>query len=239
METVCIDIGNTRIKIGQFVHNELIQFQAFTLKEEAQAAAYVTKLASGSVIYVQVSDRCPKLVRLLRTRHAVPFTTAMDMPFSVKYKNLSSLGPDRLAAALGAYSVNAEVSWLIINLGSCITIDFLHNRLGFLGGNISPGWQMRVRAMHRFTASLPLVNLPPLRPNGLGASTEEAIQLGATLGVIHELKGYIKFYQTKHKRLQCVLSGGDAAYFENQLERTIFAEPYLVLKGLNYFLTHL
>jgi type III pantothenate kinase len=238
MESIVVDIGNSRIKIAQFIGNKIAHFKAFDHDMEAGAIAFIKKLKSQRAIFLSVSDKCESTKHLLKESGSVVFTNKHSLPFALRYKTPSTIGSDRLAAALGAYSMDTKSSWLIINLGSCITIDLLHKRQGFLGGNISPGWQMRIKAMHHFTSKLPLVKLPKGKSAGLGKTTTEALQNGATQGIVFEIESYIKYYQAKYKGLKCVLAGGDAAYFENQLKRGIFAEPNLVLKGLNYILAN-
>jgi type III pantothenate kinase len=96
---------------------------------------------------------------------------------------------------------------------------------------------MRFKAMHTFTARLPLV--PWNDAVGLiGNSTERCLQSGVLNGILGEMNGVIEQYADKFTDLKVILCGGDAPFFENQLKHTIFAAPDLVLMGLNRILRY-
>ena len=75
-------------------------------------------------------------------------------------------------------------------MGTCITYDFTDSEANYHGGGISPGLMMRFKAVHTFTASLPLVN-PVENPQLIGDSTETSIQSGIIHGLIGEIEGII------------------------------------------------
>ena len=120
---------------------------------------------------------------------------------------------------------------LIIGLGSCITYNFINQYHQFLGGNISPGMDMRFRAMHEFTAKLPLVqaewNIPLL-----GYDTKTNMQSGVILGMAGEIDGMIERYAARFGNFNVVLTGGNSAYFASLLKNRIFADFNFLFKGL-------
>ena len=126
---------------------------------------------------------------------------------------------------------------LIIDLGTAITFDLVTENSEFIGGNISPGMQLRFKALGHFTEDLPLVS-----PSGniplLGQSTKEAIQTGVQRGVIYEIDAYINTLINKYYGLRTILTGGDASFFVKNLKNTIFVVPDLVLDGLNIILEY-
>ena len=123
----------------------------------------------------------------------------------------------------------------MIDLGTCITYDFDNKRKEYLGGNIAPGWKMRLDAMHKFTHTLPRVKAS--KPSGvLGKSTKEALQNGAVLGIVGEIKAYIATLETKYANINVILTGGDGAFFAELIDYQIFVDPNFVLKGLNEIL---
>lgn len=101
---------------------------------------------------------------------------------------------------------------LVITVGSCLTCDLVTGNGCYRGGVISPGPEMRMKAMHHFTGKLPDVpfdfnfELP-------GKSTIECMQAGACLGVVAEIEYYIKYYKQHYHNLNVVLSGGYAPFF--------------------------
>ncbi|MBK8348032.1 MAG: type III pantothenate kinase [Saprospiraceae bacterium] len=101
------------------------------------------------------------------------------------YGTPESLGKDRLAAAAGAFARIPGQQTLIIDMGTCITMNFTASG-DFTGGNISQGIRMRLKAMHKFTAKLPLVD-PLLHNKYFATTTVKALQNGAVKAHLEKL----------------------------------------------------
>ena len=122
-------------------------------------------------------------------------------------------------------------------MGSCITYDMITDNTEYLGGAISPGFQMRYKAMHQQTANLPL--LTPNEPVSLiGASTEAGMHSGVINGLVAELDGVIEQYQQRFSHLTVILTGGDSHFFAKLLKNSIFAHSKFMLEGLNHLLEY-
>jgi type III pantothenate kinase len=100
-----------------------------------------------------------------------------------------------------------------------------------MGGSISPGMEMRFRAMHQFTARLPLVNAHWNVPL-IGYDTVTNLQSGVVLGMAKEIDGIIEAYKEKFGNFNALLTGGDTHLFQSHLKNKIFADPHLIFKGL-------
>jgi type III pantothenate kinase len=144
---------------------------------------------------------------------------------------------DRIAGVCGAIQLFPGSNNLVIDAGTCITYDFVDEMAQYHGGGISPGLNMRFKAVHTFTAKLPLVSAKA-GVDLIGTTTETSIQSGVINGLLSEIEGTIGRYAVKFPGLKVILCGGDAGFFENQLKATIFAVPDLVLFGLNSILIH-
>lgn len=151
------------------------------------------------------------------------------------------MGRDRLAAAVGANAIYPENDVLIFDFGTAITIDIVTKEGEFLGGNISPGVQSRFRALHDYTARLPLLSMPgdpgvaiPL----VADSTDDAITSGVINGIQFEIEGYIEQLSASHDSLKIIFTGGDGIFFAKRLKNTIFATYDLVVHGLNRILEY-
>lgn len=116
-------------------------------------------------------------------------------------------------------------------MGTAITYDFVNAQGQYLGGNIAPGIEMRLRALHDYTAKLPLVSAEGDCPS-IGCSTETAIRAGVTRGVKHEIEGYIREFMSKNSDVSVFLTGGNTINFEDSLKRRIFADKFLIHEGL-------
>ena len=99
---------------------------------------------------------------------------------------------------------------------------------------------MRFRALHEFTAKLPHVQAYAEGDfTVIGNSTETAIRHGVMDGVKHEIQGFICQFLSKYPNLCVFLTGGDSFDFEEQVKNRIFADKFLVSKGLNIILQHI
>ena len=77
-----------------------------------------------------------------------------DKP-AIVYKTPENLGADRKALAAAAFFKYPNQACLIIDLGSCITYDFIDQEAVYHGGAISPGIGMRYRALHAQKEKIP------------------------------------------------------------------------------------
>lgn len=167
------------------------------------------------------------------------------IPIRNLYSTPETLGTDRLASVTGAYyeamkhNNDEPTDVLVIDMGTAITYDIIDAAGNYLGGNISPGVAMRLKALHHFTEKLPLVEFShksftaPDEVFAIGDSTSSAILNGVIQGVKFEIKGVIEQLLLKYPRLLIFLTGGDYINFEEQLKKRIFADKFLVAKGLN------
>ncbi len=231
-----IDYGNTAAKVAIFDQSKLVEKLSFTSKEELHRFVLATKAENFIVSSVnadadQICDWALHAKQKFVLRHTLP------LPITVLYKTPHTLGVDRIAGACGAVQLFRGFNSLVIDAGTCITYDFIDEGTNYHGGSISPGLFMRFKAVHTFTARLPLVS-PTNAPELIGNSTEKSIQSGIIYGMIEEIEGIIERYRTNYPDLKVILCGGDAAFFENKLKASIFASPDLVLFGLNSVLIH-
>ncbi len=151
------------------------------------------------------------------------------LPIKNCYSPPSTLGADRIAAAVGAHARFPNEDVLIVDLGTAITIDMVTSNGEFLGGNISPGAAMRFRALHEGTKTLPLCELGEGHISPLGNSTHKAIVAGVVNGIVHEIEGYMR----KIPQAKIIFTGGDAKFFAERMKSVIFVDCELVLYGLN------
>ncbi|MBP9508086.1 MAG: type III pantothenate kinase, partial [Bacteroides sp.] len=160
-----------------------------------------------------------------------------EIPVINLYETPDTLGYDRVAAVVGAQEQFPNKDILVIDAGTCITYEFIDAQGQYQGGNISPGLQMRFKALHQFTGRLPLVSREG-RLLTIGKDTETAIRAGVVKGMEYEISGYIAAMKHKYPELLVFLTGGDDFSFDTTLKSVIFADRFLVLKGLNRILNY-
>ncbi len=221
-----IDIGNTRCKLAVFNQQGQIIAQK-TFKTLSPGLDWLIKQKVSSIIASSVSLKVPK------SHKGIPIlkvSSDLKLNFINHYQS-KTLGADRLCGIAAAVETYPKCPILIIDIGTCVTIDFVNAQGEYLGGNISPGLLMRLKAMHSMTKKLPLVKLKTAQLS-LGQNTPSAIANGALLGLQHELLGYIEQYATQYKALKIVVCGGDATHFVFPAKYKIFVHEYFVLQGL-------
>jgi len=236
---LALDIGNTRTKIGLFRGAALVEQTVWTDWTGAELMAYSEQAGVERIILSSVVEGDEVLHDLLSERfEVVEFTPTTSLPFENQYQTPRTLGKDRLAAVAGARALYPAHDCLVIDCGTCIKYEWLTSDGIYHGGNIAPGANMRIRAMHHFTARLPEVPLE-MPVDAVGQSTQTALQNGALRGAVLEMEGFVRLFQTKSSRLQVLLTGGDAGFFAPHLNIIdLKIEPHLTLLGLNYILLH-
>lgn len=237
---LCIDIGNTRVKIAVFNTAGVCQLQQ-TL--DAFSMGYLAELIDTYSVQKSMLASSGNMeagwLDFLQQHIAQVFVLSCDLPLPIvnHYASPATLGNDRLSVAVAGHHLFPEDNVLVVDAGTCITYDFVQAGGFYKGGAILPGIQMRLRSMAEFTAKLPLVSAQ-LPESFVGNTTQASMQSGVMYGVLHELKGFVSQYQQQFGQLKLIITGGDAAYFESQLKNEIFAEPKLVLIGLNKILEY-
>ena len=154
------------------------------------------------------------------------------VPIKNKYKTPETLGRDRIAGVVGAQTVFPKTNCLVIDAGTCITFDFINAKGHYLGGNISPGILLRLKAMNTFTDKLPLGS-STFHKDFIGKSTITAIENGAMWGTIGEIESFIRRIQEKYGDINVILTGGDASIFAKKIKTKIFVLSNLLMIGLN------
>ena len=235
MITAAIDIGNTRTKAAVFKNSTMLS--EFVIHQpddlhtfiQTQQPEYVVMCAVGAGAD-EVADQIENhKVQLLRV------TSKTEFPFVINYETPHTLGMDRVAGVAAAQYYYPGKNCLVIDLGTCITYDFLSSENIYSGGAIAPGMQMRLKAMHEFTQKLPQPELAwPL--DFEGKSTNQALLSGVCVGVADEINGKIERYTQRYGDVQVLLCGGNSAMLAKHIKNNIFAVPSLVLEGLNQIL---
>ncbi len=233
-----IDIGNSSTKFAVFDgKNKVASFHSRDLgcdKVEKKLAPFkITKSIISSV------RNTPEFVFDLLTVN-IPFVHILSsrskLPFTIEYETPETLGTDRIAAVAGAYELFGASNVLIIDAGTAITYDFLSGNC-FKGGNISPGLNLRFRALHKFTGKLPLVPLKEYY-SFPGKNTVDAIAAGVITGVIYEINEYIRTFEKDHNEIRIVLTGGESSFLKTRIDHQLTYLPDIVLDGLNYILEY-
>lgn len=235
MKNLILDFGNTFLKYGVFEENNLKQ-QGILADLDA-LEKLVAELKPENLAISSVSLQSEEVLKRVGVSgKKVVLTHETKLPITNLYQTPETLGKDRLAAVLGAFYLFPKTDCLVIDAGTCITYDFLDAEGNYHGGLITPGLNMKFKAMHTFTQRLPLLEQPAFVPELSGKTTAQAMQSGVYNGTLAEAEGIQQRFGKESKHLITIVCGGDAAFFETNLKGRIFAVPELVLFGLNSLL---
>ena len=224
--SLVIDVGNTSTKMVCFDGKEKV-VEGIRVKDIFcdEASAFVSKYGFRDGIYcstVAIDDAFRGRIESFGVPmlHFQPGVT--PIPIKNLYATPLTLGADRLAASIGAWSKNKGRNILVIDVGTCITYDFVNANEEYEGGNISPGVDM-----------------------------ETAIRSGVISGILHEINGYISAFSHKYSQLYVYLTGGGQLNLHFSEKMPTFAlankkgakislveDRYLVPEGLNAILEY-
>jgi len=207
-KTLCLDFGNTRLKTALFSNADLKEIIILDENPLTHLKAIIEKHSPSASILSSVITHDIQIEELLKSKtqfHKV--NDQSKLPFTIPVAKPETVGADRLAIAAASVNLFPNKNNLAIVLGSCITYNFINQSHELLGGAISPGIEMRFKAMHHFTAKL-------------------------LFGIAKEIDGMIDAYHEKFGNFNAVLTGGDIAILHPHLKNKIFADPDLIFKGL-------
>lgn len=235
-----IDQGNTAAKLALWRGEKLEETHIVQSLVPASLAQFIANHPGiEAAIYCSVASHGTEIMATLNNslRRAIKLTGNTPLPINIEYGTMGSLGVDRIAAAVGAQASFPGTPLLVVDAGTAVTYDAVTADGRFIGGNIAPGMNMRLEALHRFTARLPRVKVPRELPTGLvfGNNTESAMILGAIYGIV----GAMSYYKSRlPENTKVVMTGGWAGELSRLCDFDINVDPHLVSKGLNRILIY-
>lgn len=235
-----IDIGNTCVKLVCFNEGKVVEEQRTDKDDAVALQSFCSRYPFSRGICSSVSDISEEYSAALSS---LPFSMMefksgiTRVPIINKYNTPLTLGSDRLAAVVGANWLQPGRDVLVIDIGTCVTFDFINSIGEYLGGNISPGPTMRLKALNHFTSRLPFVERRGDTPD-FGTDTTTAIRSGVMNGIKYEIEGYIHSFLAKYPQLFVYLTGGVHLNLQFSENLSIFADDFIVPKGLNRILEY-
>lgn len=249
-----VDVGNTRVKVCFWTTPDYRSF----LKEERSRVPLcddetsdLSPVCDGVIEWLRMSSKisdCPSVwlvssvnrqksdelerrVRTMRPKDVFVNLELCDIPMKVEYDVPCRLGLDRAIAAFSAVNrLEVGTPFLVVDVGTAATIDYVDSRGVFCGGAILPGPRLTAEALNAKTSQLPLLIDPENMETSdcYNSNSGRALDYPATetqgairLGVIYTLVGAIMsfFWKTRSRiirenenpdRLTLVLAGGDS-----------------------------
>ncbi len=234
-----VDIGNTCLKCAVIKSGEIVKSWVVGSLAELPLDEICADYAPQRSVVSASGPGLDEVESALRKAvgHALRVTPDIKFPLGVGYKTTSTLGCDRMATAVGAWSMTPNRNLLVVDCGTAITIDLVTADGVFQGGFISPGFRLRFSALNNFTEALPLCTAPDEFFNeGVPNTTTDAVEQGVLAGLTYEMEGHISRFSEKYSDLSTFFIGGDSFHFEKRIKNAIFAGRDLTFRGLNVIL---
>lgn len=231
-----IDQGNSAAKVCIWERDRLLSYSHFHALDTDIIDSIIDDYAPAAAIYCSVADQGDDVTARMARRgvRVVKLTADTPLPLAIGYRSPLTLGSDRIAAAVGAWTAHPGCDILVADLGTAITYDVVRADGHYTGGNIAPGLRMRLEALNQFTARLPMVEAGGDTPLW-GDTTVTALKAGAVNGVVGELT----YYRSRlPENTVTMLTGGDSQLIAPRLCFTAETRPHLVSEGLNSILRY-
>jgi type III pantothenate kinase len=241
---LAISVGNTRVAIGHFHHDELHGVQHFDKGDTdsiVAAAAHQWEHAhdasDSEVVIAGVDEAATARIEaaIAARLGASVWRVGRDLeaPIGRQLDAGTRTGQDRLLCAAAAYDMLKQAV-IVVDAGTCVTVDFVDGEGTFHGGTIAPGARMQLAAMHAGTAALPSMDFrAPDNSEAFGRNTQQAMLLGVYEGIRGMVQRLAERYSEAYGAFPMVIAtGGDAELlFENDavVSRVV---PDLVLRGI-------
>jgi type III pantothenate kinase len=233
-----VDIGNTSTKLAVYKDSEKLSVSRISEISCEELEKGLSGYKIDRAIVSSVRNLPPFITDLFTANipkvHFLSYKS--KLPFKIKYETPETLGSDRIAAVAGAFYLFQGDDILIIDAGTAITFDFLIDNQ-FKGGNISPGLDLRLKALHKFTGKLPLIE-KSFDFSFPGINTTDAILAGVISGVTFEINEYIRTFKKRKKNIKVIITGGDSGFLKERLSHQAIHMPDIVIDGLNYILEY-
>ena len=233
-----IDIGNSGAKFALYEGRDKVAARRMEIITWSGVKEVLKNYNPDMAIVSSVNQIPPVLLKILADNMNFYHILSQEsiLPFTVKYETPETLGSDRLSAVAGAVMHFPGFDALVIDAGTALTFDIIINK-EYQGGAISPGIDIRFKALNTFTRKLPLI-----KRSGTvsypAKTTETSINAGVISGVVFEINEYIRTFVTKYQDAKIILTGGDGAFLQDLISGDVIYMPDIVTEGLNFILDY-
>jgi len=215
--SIFLDIGNTNTKWKY--KDEYFSFPTKNFNSK--------KLPKSSQIWV--SSVSKKTYDLRKSCANFAHSQEKYKSLTNAYSDPKSLGSDRWLAMIASYEISENNSFIVVDIGTAVTIDAVDRTGKHLGGLIFPGLE-KIRESFDF---FPVTSIRDL--NGLGQSTKEGWTIGTFSIIINTINLKIKELKIELPDASIFLTGGGYHIIYKFLEFDYAYHENLVLDGLELY----
>jgi len=217
ISNILVDIGNTHTKWKFEGEYYILPTEKFDFK----------RLPESSKIWVSnVSNKSFNV-----SSNSVIFVNSQEIYKTLinAYSEPMSLGSDRWLGMIASYELSEGESFVLIDIGTAITVDIVNNFGTHLGGLIFPGLDKLRQTFNNFPVSSKGYT------NKLGKSTEKAWSNGTLSLIVNTINQKINEKKNETPNISIFITGGGYQLLQSSLN---FSHKYyenLVIDGLEYY----
>jgi type III pantothenate kinase len=244
---LCIDIGNTNIKLGLFDGEKIRAHWRIATDRARLADEYAMLLLDlfsaqqikiGDVSGIALSSVVPALTpefadlskRYLKQTPIV-VGPGVKTGINIRTDHPAEVGTDLIVNAVAARALYGAPI-IVIAFGTATTFSAVAASGDFVGVAIAPGVGTSAEALFRFAAKLPQVELAR-PPHAIGKNTIHSMQAGLIFGYAGLVEGLIKRMRAElGGSARVIATGGLAQLIANETTLIEIVEPNLTLLGL-------
>ncbi len=194
----CIDIGNTRTHCatvecgdGGFVVRNSADYISANFADVFENEKLFEKSGAEAISWCSV---VPEYSRRLEAKFGTTKAFALNFQTSLIQLDIhlpAQLGQDRIADAVGA-GVFLEPPYIVVDMGTAVTIDLVDEFGRYAGGAIAPGMSAFADYLSERAAQLPKINPADADCSlVIGKDTQEAMYVGCAKGFCKLIDGLI------------------------------------------------
>jgi type III pantothenate kinase len=244
---LCIDIGNTNIKFGLFLGDDMknhwrvatdpskladeyavLMTQLFEIEKinfkEVHAVAISSVVPPLTLIFVEV---CQKYLGL----DPLMYEPKMNIGMRINTEYPAEVGPDLVMNALAAFQIYHSAV-IIIGFGTATTFTAISEYGDLEGVAIAPGILTSANSLFRSAAALPQVALSHPKA-AIGRNTMDSIRSGIVFGFVGLVESLIRRMKVEMESdAHVIATGGLASLIASETVLIERVEPSLALMGL-------
>jgi len=233
-----VDAGNSRIKwrltdgaqsisSGALPSNEYAHLVEAIGNHPANAACVCSVLGEGTNAQIRQTLE----IDLGIARDQQHWLSAPKVGYGIDndYQPAESLGADRFAALVAAHH-RQSIDWIVVNVGTAITVDLLGADGHYYGGAIAPGPELMRNALVQGTAGVNIdIAISSLE---MPTNTKSAVSHGIGTALWGVVEGMLRQSRRSGKSPSVLLSGGARAFLRPFLDVEVVEVDNVVLEGL-------
>ena len=239
------DIGNTSITLGLFDSDALVEEFRLASDKDLSQEEYEVLLKTlckpfnieGCVIASVVDELSKKFkssVEDVFKIKAIMVTSECKTGVKISLDNPKEAGADRIANACGAFMLYQRPC-IVVDFGTATSFDIVNQNGEFVGGIITPGLNLQMKVLNKFTSKLPKIDVA-VANKAIGGNTTDAILSGVIRGSACMIDGLVEQCEKElGAKATLIATGGYSGLISSYLKRPFdFINPTLTLEGLRF-----